>query len=58
MANEKVRALKLSLDKFFKGRGPPFHTAGISCSLMGITGEENGNLLQHSCLENPMDGEA
>ena len=26
--------------------------------IIGTTGEENGNLLQYSCLENPMDREA
>ena len=27
-------------------------------SVMYVTGESNGNPLQYSCLENPMDGEA
>ena len=34
----------------------------FTCSYLGITnisvGEGNGNALQYSCLENPMDGGA
>ena len=30
----------------------------IVCVLIDCLGEGNGNLLQYSCLENPMDGEA
>ena len=32
--------------------------AGLTPGLRRSTGEENGNPLQYSCLENPMDGEA
>ena len=31
---------------------------GSTPGLGGSPGEENGNPLQYSCLENPMDGEA
>ena len=30
----------------------------VKHSVMYMTGEGNGNLLQYSCLENPMDGGA
>ena len=29
-----------------------------SSPILGVYGEGNGTLLQHSCLENPMDGGA
>ena len=41
-------------------KNPPVH-AGDVCSIPGLgrsPGEENGNPLQYSCLENPMDREA
>ena len=37
------------------------YNAGDLCSIPGLgrsPGEGNGNPLQYSCLENPMDGEA
>ena len=37
------------------------YNAGDPGSIPGLgrsTGEGNGNSLQHSCLENPIDGEA
>ena len=37
------------------------YNAGDPCSILGSgrsTGEGNGNPLQYSCLENPMDGGA
>ena len=37
------------------------HNAGDPCSIPGSgrsSGEGNGNPLQYSCLENPMDGGA
>ena len=33
-------------------------TQDKSMHLMGTFGEGNGNPLQYSCLENPMDGKA
>ena len=35
-----------------------FHYYGIYIVTRDVTGEGNGNPLQHSCLENPMDGGA
>ena len=40
---------------------PSDHNVGDSGSIPGLGrfhGEENGNSLQYSCLENPMDGGA
>ena len=41
--------------------GSSAYNAGDPVSIPGLErcpGEGNGNLLQYSCLENPMDGEA
>ena len=54
----------MAIDKDFPGGSDgkaPAYNAGELGSIPGLgrsSGEENGNPLQYSCLENPMDGGA
>ena len=50
------RLLEWVADPFSRGSSQPRNQKGVSCIL--YLREGNGNLLQYSCLENPMDRRA
>ena len=50
--------LRFSCTRRINSRNLPYNIVSVINNTLGSVGEGNGNPLQYSCLENPMDGGA